>query len=307
MDREFTKLCRQQGGVFTGRQALAHTTRSNVRWNIDTGRWVKVLGTVYRLREEPPTPAVRLSAARLYLARPDPVLSHDTAAEVHGISVRHQTRTHVLVPDRRHTRAKGVAVHCGPVAQGDVVEVGGVACTNAARTAVDLARTLDRGDGLAVLDRAARLHAESGGRAGVSLEQLRQEAARHAHQPGIRAALGLLALADPGAASVPESWTRLRCVDFGLPRPRTQVRVRTPAGERFLDLGWEDEQVGLEYDSHLHHSGGTAVRRDLRRHNALTHAGWLVFYADPQQVRHQPEAFLAPVRAALRQRGRRAA
>lgn len=125
----------------------------------------------------------------------------------------------------------------------------------------------------------------------------------HAHRPGVGQAAELVGLVDSGAESPMESKSRLRCVDAGLPRPRTQVQVRTPAGLRRADLGWEGFKVAAEYDSVEHHAGAANPRRDNIRHNALTAAGWMVVYIGAGQVLHRPHEFTDAVRAALLARG----
>ena len=53
-----------------------------------------------------------------------------------------------------------------------------------------------------------------------------------------------------GAQSPKETWLRLVLIQAGLPRPQTQIPVYDEFGEviAYLDMGWEDVKVAVEYD-----------------------------------------------------------
>ncbi|MEV4577938.1 DUF559 domain-containing protein [Nonomuraea jabiensis] len=131
------------------------------------------------------------------------------------------------------------------------------------RTALDCARWLPRTEAVAILDQFARR--------GVDLEALR-------HRPLNSWRLrDTLALADRGAASPRESWLRVILVEGGLPRPTTQIRVELD-DDRFayLDLGWEEFKVAVEYDGQEHHTSPTDQQRDTDRREELRRRGWRV-------------------------------
>ena len=69
-------------------------------------------------------------------------------------------------------------------------------------------------------------------------------------------------LFDAGAQSPKETWLRLLLIQAGLPRPQTQIPVRDEFGEAiaYLDMGWEDMKVAVEYDGEQH-------RSDRRQYN----------------------------------------
>ena len=89
--------------------------------------------------------------------------------------------------------------------------------------------------------------------AGVSAADAIALAARYPGTRGIRRARVALALMDGGAQSPKETWLRLVLIDGGLPRPRTQIRVSDGVDEAFIDLGYDEPMVGLDYDG-AHHS-----------------------------------------------------
>ncbi|MBB3039033.1 type IV toxin-antitoxin system AbiEi family antitoxin [Hoyosella altamirensis] len=299
MHRELDLLRRQQEGVFSRQQALRFHSAAYLTNKVREGKWTKILPGIFTLQGTSPTTRVRIRAAALYLGR-EVIVTHQTAAEVHGFAIFNDSSTHILMPPGRRLTTAGLTAHRDIVSSSDIQCVSNNLVTSPARTAVDLALQYDRLDGLAILDRAIRAHRNRS--APATLEELLAQVSRIAGKKGARKVRELLAIADPGAASPMESRVRLRCLDAELPRPDTQVRVHTPEGDKFLDLGWREYRIGLEYDSVQHHSGSDAVRRDYRRHNAISDSGWLLFYATAEQVRLRPWEFTEPIRRAIRRR-----
>jgi hypothetical protein len=219
-----------------------------------------------------------------------------TAACLYGFGVLPASRVQVVVP-------RGVAV---PQIQGvDAHEavlacepncVRGIPCVPAARCAIDLARMVKRLDALPVLDAALYCGA-------VTADDLRTEAVRHGKLRGVRQARELVPLADPRPACRQESQLRLLLHDFKLPVPTPQLPVHDDWGDvkYVLDLGYEREKIGVEYDgeSHLNRE---RMRRDRRRHNDLESAGWAMRYATDDDLYRRPTEFAAAIAAALRAR-----
>ena len=96
--------------------------------------------------------------------------------------------------------------------------------------------------------------------------------------------------------------TRLRLVlaRAGLPATAVQHRVRDERGAVVarLDLAYPQAQLGIEYDGDCHWQPD-AVRRDLRRQNALGALGWSLLRFTADDVLHHQSRLLAQVRAAL--------
>jgi hypothetical protein len=44
----------------------------------------------------------------------------------------------------------------------------------------------------------------------------------------------------------------LLVIDEGFPRPRTQIHVTDGINDAFLDMGWDEPMIGLDYDGELH-------------------------------------------------------
>ncbi len=277
--------------MFTWQQALAEYSRTEIATQLRHGAWQRVLRGVYRTAEVDPTGQARVIAAQLSMNVHAAAACHDTAAQLHGFAVLEAPDIHVLCRAARRTRAAGLVVHRAEFHSADVVQVGSVWATTPARTAVDLARTYSRLDAIALLDAALR--------SGVARSALWAELDRQVGNRGVRQAAALIPLADGRAQSPMESRTRLRCIDAGLPRPEPQLEVRVGNSVRFLDLGWRDHKVGLEFESGEWHTGVAAATRDNPRHNLLVDDGWLMFYAIGSQVYRQPQAFTEPVRRAI--------
>lgn len=288
-------LADKQSGVFTRQQALCEYTEAEIRTLLTRGLWERVFQGVFREASTPRTPALAVEAARLSTGSCAVAACRQTAAAFHGISVVKDPTTHILSASPRTTRASGLVVHRDSVTDDDLVEVNGVWTTNAARTAIDLGRTCNRLDALAVLDLALRR--------GSTREELAVELGRHRGKRGVRQATELLDYASGKSESPMESRTRMRCIDGGLPHPEPQLIVSAGGVDRRLDLGWEKWKIGLEYDSREWHAGVDAAMRDNPRHNWLIDQGWLIFYATASQVYRHPELFLGPIRRAIGVRG----
>lgn len=277
---------------------LCHT-RAELRARVRSGRWIPVFTGSYRLAESEPDARLRLSAAALSIGRPVAACLH-TAAELHGFGVLDEPVTHVAVapgaPCRHRDGLWPRQLLLGPT---DVTRLWCGACaTTADRTAIDLARTLPRLDVLPVLDAALAAGKCTPG-------SLATELARHVGMPGVRQARALVPLARTGPDSPQESRMRLLCHDAGLPEPTVQLPVLGARGRahRWLDLGWEEVQVGLEYDGERAH-GDDRRHADRRRHNVLEDDGWAMFYATDEDIR-QPRTLTTQLARAISRRSRR--
>jgi very-short-patch-repair endonuclease len=72
---------------------------------------------------------------------------------------------------------------------------------------------------------------------------------------------------------------RLLLIKAGFPRPQTQIAVRNEWGwaEAYLDMGWEDIKVGVEYEGGQHQTSRYHHRKDIRRLETVErHYGWIL-------------------------------
>lgn len=203
------------------------------------------------------------------------VVSHESAALLWGLPMTPgSSRTHVI---RRRppsaTAPADLVQHVMVLGHHDVVERDGILVTSLERTVVDCAMSADPRSGLILADAGLRRGLDRG----AALDRLTDVATRR----GKARALAVLTHADPGAESAGESAARHLVLAAGLPAPETQVRVETPDGTFWSDLGWPDWRVLAEYDGagkYTATSGAAdAVLRERRREVLLEREGWRVF------------------------------
>jgi len=62
----------------------------------------------------------------------------------------------------------------------------------------------------------------------------------------------------------------------GYPRPQTQIPVLSPDGRRwyYLDMGWRDLMLAVEYDGEQHRVNPTQFAYDIQRSEDLDELGW---------------------------------
>jgi hypothetical protein len=159
-----------------------------------------------------------------------------------------------------------------PLDPDDLVVVAGLPCTSPVRTAVDLLRWLPPHEALAMVDAMAAQGV-------VAAPDLPRAVERFAGAPGVAQARYLAAIVEPLTESPGESWTRLRFVDAGFPRPEAQIAVPdadTPWHYR-LDVGWPRWHLAVEYDGEEFHDAPHQRRHDERRREDLFRRfGWTV-------------------------------
>ncbi|MFC8732008.1 hypothetical protein ACFT5B_06065 [Luteimicrobium sp. NPDC057192] len=282
-------------------------TPADLRAGLTEGRLVRVAPGLVGVAP-PAEPAWRRNEAlhllrvRATLARvtTDFWFSHETAALLWGCWVWglgvdvHLTQLSTppspvrgLLPLRRHT---------GALPEEDRSAVDGLPVTSPTRTALDCACAMAPERALGVVDSALR--------AGADLPALTARADEEAGRRGIRLARRVIALADPRSDSVGESRTRWHLASAGLPSPELDIAVETFLGTRWIDLGWPDIKVGIEFDGAIKYSGGEygdprrRLLEEKRRHDALVEAGWILVRVTWADLAH-PERLVARVRAAL--------
>ncbi len=267
-------------GPFPYRQAVARGIRPReLRELCAAGELVRPSQGVFLPRHLVDDLDARIAAVGLVLP-PGAAIARETAAWVLGVDVRPPGRwrdaplLECLVPlGAPRPRRPGIRAYISEMAPRDVIRLGALPSTSGTRTALDLARYRQRFMGLAAVD--AMTHAGL-----TSVAELEDAAAGLDGHRFIRRARDVIALCEPATESVGESWTRLRIVDAGLPRPTVQVSLRDAAGREVyrLDMGFEGAKVGVEYDGTEHHLRTPAQRADdeARRADIEARFGWSV-------------------------------
>lgn len=168
-------------------------------------------------------------------------------------------------------RYQGISIRGDRVASDELLLVKGMAVTSPERTALDLACWYPVSQALALLDALARV-------APANTEVLQTITNRHPGRRNIRRARRALDLVDAGAQSPKESWLRYLLIEAGFPRPRTQIPIVEDFGRvsAYLDMGWEDVKVAVEYDGEQHRLERRQYTWDIRRMEMLEALGWIV-------------------------------
>ncbi len=143
--------------------------------------------------------------------------------------------------------------------------------TTPARTALDLARRYPTDIAVAAID--ALVQATD-----LKIADVELLGDRYRGRRGMKAARGAIELVDGGAQSPKETWLRLLLLRAGFPRPQTQIAVRNEWGwpEAYLDMGWEEIKVAVEYDGDHHRSNRAQYVKDIRRLEMLEGNAWIV-------------------------------
>jgi hypothetical protein len=175
------------------------------------------------------------------------VVSHVSAAVMHGwpvwglaLDVVQVTRNRSRSGARSGTR---VHVHCAPLTDDEVVVVDGVACTDPARTVVDVAREAPFEQAVVCADAALR--------AGLERPALDAALRRARGWPGVPAARRAAAFAQKGSESVGESRSRVAIALAGLPAPTLQWPVPLGGSTAYTDFGWARRRTVGEFDGKI--------------------------------------------------------
>ena len=261
--------------VFLGSEALrsGRLSRGQLRWN-----YTAVHPDVYLRKGAQRTLEVNAAAAALWV--PGGIITGRAAAALHGAGfVDDDTPIEIIGRSRRPR--PGVIVRSERIAGDETTTSAGMTLSTPARTALDLARHLPRTQAVAHLDALAAATA-------LDPQQVLALAERYPGARGVRMARNRIPLLDPGAQSPRESWLRLLVIDAGFPTPQTQICVRHDGFTAFIDMGWEDLKIGLEYDGDLHLSDRHRFVRDIGRHETLSQLGWLII----RVVKEHSRAFI---------------
>jgi hypothetical protein len=216
----------------------------------------------------------RWRAAQVPL-RPASVLSHATAAQLHGLPLPRRLTAvipaHVTTPRAvPRPRRRDIVTHHAVLPNSDVVDVGDLRVTSPIRTYVDMAALLEFSELVALGDVVLRIHAPS-------TDELLAAARARRQYPGRRRAVAAVAWLDPRAASPRESHLRVLLRRAGLPRPEVNAPITDEWGEFIAegDLVFRRERVIVEYDGDVH----AAMRqraKDASRRAVLRQHGWIV-------------------------------
>lgn len=279
MDPLLAVALTRHGNVFsTAHARAAGYDRHAVAAQVRSGAWCTVRYGVHTTREVWAAHVavgeqhhLEAAAVVLRLDRPQSVLSHASAARLHGLLLPTDAGTDVELTDpEQFRRGRGYRVRRASLPPEDVTTIDGLPVTSLARTLADLGREWDVVDTVVAVDDVL-----ADGR--LTPADLVTAALRHRHWPGAGRMARAFGLARVGAHSPHETRTRLAFVAAGLPEPMLQAAVYR--GLRLvgvLDMLWEEPAAFAEGDGKVKvtepwngRSSAEAVWAEKCRHDDL--------------------------------------
>ena len=232
---------------------------------------------------------LRIRAAWLW-SRRTAIIGGAAAAALHGAEWIPDNVPVELIHTNTHP-PEGVLTRRETLCPGETQARHGLAVTTPERTAFDIGRRGAVRSAVVRLDALARA-------TGFKVDDVLRVAAAHPRSPGLRRLEAALDLVDPGAQSPRESYLRLLLIDAGLPRPQTQIPVLGADGipVAYLDLGWPEWLVAVEYDGDHHRIDRRQFTKDIQRMEMLEEMGWVVIRVVAED---RPAGIIRRVRKAL--------
>lgn len=294
IDRAILDFANLHGGVVT-KSFLDNVglTRGQIESRVRRHGWRSLGRGAYRILEARDH-RDRLAGA---LAAINPsVVSHESAAEVHGFAFvprgvavisAHSRTTHVF---------DGVLVHrTHDLDETHVVSVDGLRCTSVARTVVDLAAgSTERRLGAILDDLVSR------GRVILAdVDHVLDSVARRG-KPGVRRMRRVLAVrwGQNHSESILEQRARSLLRRERLPAPVSEFPIPWSVGRRFDDA-YPNERLAIEWDGRRYHGQFQAFEADrLRDREALVH-GWRVVRFTWNDVNNRPQLVVSTIRSLL--------
>lgn len=249
---------------FIGSEALA---TGAVTWHALDRYHTALMPNVYLDNAAAPTLQQRITAAWLW-SRREAVISGLAASALHGAKWVDDDAIIELI--WRNARAPaGVKTRADLLLERETELIAGMDVTTVERTAFDLGRRGRIGQAVARLDALANATE-------FKLENVARLAARHRHTRGLRQLERALDLVDAGAQSPKETWLRLLLINAGFPRPQTQIPVPRPDGRSpyFLDMGYRELMLAIEYDGEQHRTDRPQFAWDVERLEYIQQVGW---------------------------------
>jgi Protein of unknown function (DUF559) len=280
--------CRRGGAIYR-REAIANKALTKAQL---ATRCRRLFPDVYLARDVGVDATVRAKAGWLWSGRRG-VVAGFAAAALHGSKWADDTRVVELIHDNWRSPA-GIQTHGDRIEDDEIGLIAGIPVTSPARTALDVGRWYPTMTAVAGIDSLARA-------VDIKAADVELLAHRYSGRKGIERARRAMELFDAGAQSPKESWLRVVLIQAGLPRPQTQIPVLDEFGSAvaYLDMGWEDVKVAVEYDGEQHRTDRRQYIWDVRRLEMLERLGWIVVRV---VAGDRPAEVVGRVRASLARR-----
>jgi hypothetical protein len=292
---------RQHGVVSLPQLQLAGLTKSAVAKRAREGRLTRIHRGVYAVGHGRLTKNGHWMAAVLAYG-PNAVLSHRSAAALHGVRSDNRPAIDITLPSRSVRSRPGIAAHRSARLEAqDVTSIDAIPCTTVHRTLLDLAdvvparalkKAIDQAEVLRVFDLRAieEVLARASGRRGAAV--LKQVLAEYDGPTLTDSELEELFLA--------------LCEEAGLPRPAVNEWITLDDGVAYkADFLWRAERLIVETDGWGSHGTRQAFEHDRRRDRRLSVAGWTVVRFTWRDVEREPADVIETLTALWRARTER--
>jgi hypothetical protein len=232
---------------------------------------------------------------------PGAVLSHRSAADLHGLRATVRAGIDVMVPGTASRDRPGIDAHSSvtltPI---DTTLVDNIPVTTVARTALDVAAVVPRRAVERALDQAEVLEV-------FDLRALNDQLDRNPHHPGAPVLRAILAEHAVGSTV---TWSHLEelCLEVaraaGVPPPEINAWIDPEDGEPPVraDFVWRAQKVNVEADGRRFHQTQWAFENNRRRDQRLFRAGWRPVRLTERQLREERSRIVALLVDLLRQR-----
>lgn len=221
--------------------------------------------------EESPLSVEDLALAAFLWSRRRAVVTGVAASALHGAKWVDAQKTPIELNYPNNKSPQGIVTRDETLLDDEVQTLHGLPVTTLPRTVFDLAR---RGT---MPEAVARLDALANATHFTKKDDVLDLLPRHRRLSGAPRVPKVLDLVDAGAQSPRETWLRLLLIDAGFPRPRTQIPVLGPGDRRpryYLDMGWEDRMIAVEYDGEHHRTSRDTYTNDITRSDYIHDLGW---------------------------------
>ncbi|MEZ0342625.1 hypothetical protein ACAG25_21920 [Mycobacterium sp. pV006] len=249
--------------VFLGTEAISSgaATPGELRY-----RYHRLFPNVYTV-DDMPSLSVRTVGAWLWSGRRG-VITGLAASAWHGSKWIDPSVPIEMIYDCKRPPA-GVVTRNERIGEDERIVRYGLPVATIQRTAFDLGR-------FSSVERAVERLDALANKTGLRADDVLPLIERYRGARGTRNLRSALALMDAGAQSPKETWLRLLLIKKGFPRPRTQIPVSRADGWAFayLDMGWEDLKIAVEYDGD-HHRERDQYQFDIQRLRKIEQLNWL--------------------------------
>jgi very-short-patch-repair endonuclease len=296
IDRAIVAIAARQHGVISLAQLLAlGLSERAIHARVAAGRLHRIHQGVYAVGRPDVTVKGKWMAAVLACGD-GALLSHQSAATLHGLLKALSGRIHVTVPRRTAVARPGIRVHRSTcLAPQDRTGVDGIPCTGVPATLLGIAATAPRN----VLESACNRAEIEGVLDMRAIDELLE---RRKSQPGatrLRAALEVDGLGLDRTKSKLEKRFLHLARETGLPAPEINAWMPIPGEEMQCDFVWHRERLAVEVDAWETHGTRRAFRNDRRRDRLLRAHGWDPVRVTGYDMESDPDGVIAEVQALL--------